>query len=40
MTVIHPRQPEYILGRSAGGPAAEALARARDHLLGLQHDQG
>src|SRR5437763_488653 len=36
MTVTHPRQ----LGRSAAGPAAEALARARDHLLGLQHDQG
>jgi squalene-hopene/tetraprenyl-beta-curcumene cyclase len=36
MTVTHPRH----LGRSAAGPAAEALARARDHLLGLQHDQG
>src|SRR5262249_61051472 len=36
MTVTHPR----YLGRSAAGPAAEALARARDHLLGLQHDQG
>ena len=36
MTVTHPRP----LGRSAAGPAAEALARARDHLLGLQHDQG
>ena len=36
MTVTHPRQ----VGRSAAGPAAEALARARDHLLGLQHDQG
>src|SRR5215470_3239093 len=36
MTVTHPRH----LGRSAAGPAAEALARARDHLLGLQHGQG
>jgi squalene-hopene/tetraprenyl-beta-curcumene cyclase len=36
MTVTHPRP----VGRSAVGPAAEALARARDHLLGLQHDQG
>ena len=36
MTITHPRP----LGRSAAGPAAEALARARDHLLGLQHDQG
>jgi squalene-hopene/tetraprenyl-beta-curcumene cyclase len=36
MTLTHPRH----LGRSAAGPAAEALARARDHLLGLQHDQG
>src|SRR5262249_50787570 len=36
MTVTHPRP----LGRSAAGPAAEALARARDHLLRLQHDQG
>jgi squalene-hopene/tetraprenyl-beta-curcumene cyclase len=36
MTVTHPR----LLGRSAAGPAAEALAHARDHLLGLQHDQG
>jgi len=36
MTVTHPRR----LGRSAAGPAADALARARDHLLGLQHDQG
>src|SRR5690242_20570200 len=36
MTVTHPR----LLGRSAAGPAAEALARAREHLLGLQHDQG
>jgi len=36
MTVTHPSR----LGRSAAGPAAEALARARDHLLGLQHDQG
>src|SRR5437763_9644370 len=36
MTVTHPRQ----LGRSAASPAAEALARARDHLLSLQHDQG
>ena len=40
MTVMHPRQPGYALGRSAAGPAAEALARARDHLLGLQDDQG
>jgi squalene-hopene/tetraprenyl-beta-curcumene cyclase len=36
MTVTHPRQ----VGHTAAGPAAEALARARDHLLGLQHDQG
>ena len=36
MTVTHPRQP----GRSAASPAAEALARARDHLLGLQHAAG
>ena len=36
MTVTH-RRP---VGRSAAGPAAEALARARDHLLGLQHGQG
>ena len=36
MTVTHPRH----VGRPAAGPAAEALARARDHLLGLQHDQG
>src|SRR5690348_18387963 len=36
MTVTHPRHA----GRAAAGPAAEALARARDHLLGLQHDQG
>ena len=36
MTVTHPRS----LDRSAVGPAAEALARARDHLLGLQHDEG
>ena len=36
MTLTHPRH----VGRSAAGPAAEALARARDHLLGLQHDQG
>src|SRR6516225_7853093 len=40
MTVMHPRQPGYALGRSAAGPAAEALARARDHLLGLQDDEG
>src|SRR5262249_36762034 len=36
MTVTHPRP----LGRSPAGPAADALARARDHLLGLQPDQG
>src|SRR5487761_943913 len=36
MTVTHPRP----VGRSAAGPAAEALARARDHLLGLQQEQG
>jgi len=36
MTVTHPRP----IGRSAAGPAAEALARARDHLLGLQHGEG
>jgi len=36
MTVTHPRP----MGRSAAGPAAEALARARDHLLGLQHGEG
>jgi squalene-hopene/tetraprenyl-beta-curcumene cyclase len=35
MTVTHPR-PQ---GRAATTPA-QALARARDHLLGLQHDQG
>ena len=40
MTVTPPRPRQYPLGRSAPGPAAEALARARDHLLGLQHDQG
>ena len=40
MTVTPPRPRPYPLGRSAAGPAAEALARARDHLLGLQHDQG
>jgi len=36
MTVTQRRPP----GRAAAGPAAQALARARDHLLGLQHDQG
>src|SRR5262249_18345596 len=36
MTVTHPRPR----GRCAAGAVAEALARARDHLLGLQHDQG
>ena len=36
MTVTHPRH----VGRATAGPAAAALARARDHLLGLQHDQG
>src|SRR6266568_1175715 len=36
MTVTQPRHA----GHSAVGPAAEALARARDHLLGLQHEQG
>jgi squalene-hopene/tetraprenyl-beta-curcumene cyclase len=36
MTVTQPRHA----GRSAAGPAAEALARARDHLIGLQHEQG
>src|SRR5262249_49276245 len=40
MTVMHPRPPGYAPGRSAAGPATEALARARDHLLGLQHDRG
>ena len=35
MTVTHPRPR----GRAAT-TAAQALARARDHLLGLQHDQG
>jgi len=40
MTVTPPRPRPYPLGRSGAGPAAEALARARDHLLGLQHDQG
>ena len=35
MTVIHSR-PQ---GRAATTPA-QALARARDHLLGLQHEQG
>ena len=36
MTVTRTRH----VGRSATGPAADALARARDHLLSLQHDQG
>ena len=36
MTVTHPRRA----GRSAVGPAAEALARARDHLLSVQQDEG
>ncbi len=36
MTVTQPRHA----GPCAAGPAAEALARARDHLLGLQHEQG
>ncbi len=36
MTVTQPRHA----GHCAAGPAAEALARARDHLLGLQHEQG
>jgi squalene-hopene/tetraprenyl-beta-curcumene cyclase len=35
MTVTHPRPP----GRAATAPA-QALARARDHLLGLQHQPG
>jgi squalene-hopene/tetraprenyl-beta-curcumene cyclase len=35
MTVTHSRPP----GRAATTPA-QALARARDHLLGLQHGQG
>jgi len=35
MTVTHPRPR----GRAATTPA-RALARARDHLLGLQHEQG
>ncbi|HUL25818.1 MAG TPA: squalene--hopene cyclase [Streptosporangiaceae bacterium] len=35
MTVTHPRPR----GRTATTPA-QALARARDHLLGLQHEQG
>src|SRR5256884_8173453 len=35
MTVTHPR-PQ---GRAAA-TSAQALARARDHLLSLQHDQG
>jgi len=35
MTVTHPRPR----GRAATTPA-QALARARDHLLGLQHEQG
>ena len=35
MTVTHSRPP----GRAATTPA-QALARARDHLLGLQHEQG
>jgi squalene-hopene/tetraprenyl-beta-curcumene cyclase len=35
MTVTHPRPR----GRAATAPA-RALARARDHLLGLQHQQG
>src|SRR5262249_59731989 len=35
MTVTHSRPP----GRAAT-PPAQALARARDHLLGLQHERG
>jgi hypothetical protein len=35
MTVTHSRPP----GRAATTPA-QALARARDHLLGLQHADG
>ena len=35
MTVTHPR-PQ----RRAAATPAQALARARDHLLSLQHDQG
>jgi squalene-hopene/tetraprenyl-beta-curcumene cyclase len=35
MTVTHPRPPAR-----AATAAARALARARDHLLGLQHQQG
>jgi squalene-hopene/tetraprenyl-beta-curcumene cyclase len=35
MTVTHSRPP----GRAAATPV-QALARARDHLLGLQHEQG
>jgi squalene-hopene/tetraprenyl-beta-curcumene cyclase len=37
MTVTHPRPSGQAAARDA---AAEALARARDHLLGLQHDHG
>jgi squalene-hopene/tetraprenyl-beta-curcumene cyclase len=36
MTVTQPRPVEHPIA----GQAAEALARARDHLLGLQHEQG
>src|SRR5260370_2597517 len=37
MTITHPRPPGEAATRDA---AAEALSRARDHLLGLQHGQG
>ncbi len=37
MTVTHPRPSGQAAARDA---AAEALARARDHLLGLQHEHG
>src|SRR5215467_10120270 len=37
MTITHPRPPGEAATRDA---AAEALGRARDHLLGLQHGQG
>src|SRR5258708_17342728 len=39
MTVTHARS-EAADGRSPADAAREALARARDHLLGLQHEQG
>ena len=39
MTVTHARS-EVADGRSPADAAREALARARDHLLSIQHEQG